>query len=115
MFQGIGIDITTIARFKNQKNKKMFLKNFLNDHEIVRTDISCDKDRSHAVMFAVKEAVMKASKNGLSSGVDFRDIILNKDLTITLRGIIGKLNKNKTKILISKTSSEEYALGLALI
>lgn len=115
MIQGIGIDITNIARFKNQKNKKMFLENYLNDEEILQVDILNDKTHSCAVIFALKEAVMKAFKVGLNSGVNFRDIRINKDFTVNLRGIINKINKGKKEILISKTSSKKYALGLALI
>lgn len=115
MLHGIGIDIATIARFKNQKNKKSFLKNYLNNEEILLTTAANNKDSCCAVMFALKEAVMKAFGLGIGSGVNFRDIAVNKNFKIKLRGANKTINKNKKKILSSKTDSEKYALGLAIL
>jgi phosphopantetheine--protein transferase-like protein len=114
MLKGIGIDIATIARFKNPKNKKTFLKNFLTDREISRSDIFKNKSRYWATMFAIKEAVTKAFKIGFHAGSYLHDITINEDFNVDLCGIFSKIGKGKTKILISKTSSEKYALGLAL-
>ncbi|MGB3340092.1 MAG: 4'-phosphopantetheinyl transferase superfamily protein [bacterium] len=114
MLKGIGIDITTIARFKNPKNKKTFLKNFLNDREISQADILKNKSRYWATMFAIKEAVTKAFKIGFHAGSYLHDITINKNFNVDLCGILSKTSKRKTEILVSKTSSEKYALGLAL-
>jgi phosphopantetheine--protein transferase-like protein len=114
MVQGIGIDITTIKRFKNPRNQKTFVKNFLNDHEISRAGILKNKNRYWATMFALKEAVMKAFKIGFHAGTYLHDISIHKGLNVDLRGIFNKISKNKMQVLISETSSEKYALGLAL-
>jgi phosphopantetheine--protein transferase-like protein len=114
MLQGIGIDITPVARFKDPKIKETFLKNFLNNTEISRVNILKDKNRSWAIMFAIKEAVIKAFKIGFHHGTYLHDIMISENFDVDICGIYDKIKKGKTKILVSKTSSEKYALGMAL-
>ena len=114
MLQGIGIDLITIEQFKNLKNKKTFLKNFLNDHEISRAAILKNKNRYLAVLFALKEAVMKTFHIGLNTGSHWHDIKIHKDFKVNLVGIFKKINERRTQILVSKSSSKKYAVGLVL-
>lgn len=115
MIKGIGIDIITIKRFDTVKDKETFLKQFLNDEEILEANKTDNKNRYWATLFTIKEAIFKAFKIGLHFGSHWRDIRINKDLKINLAGYFGKISKNKTKVLVSKTCSRQYALSLALI
>jgi phosphopantetheine--protein transferase-like protein len=114
MLQGIGIDITPVARFKDPKIKETFLKNFLNNKELARVNILKNKSRHWAIMFAIKEAVIKALKIGFHHGTYLNDIMISENFDVDICGIYDRIKTSKTKILISKTSSEKYALGMAL-
>lgn len=115
MIKGIGIDIITIKRFNAVKDKERFLNQFLNDEEILEANKSDNKNRYWAALFTMKEAIFKAFKIGLHFGSHWRDISITKDLKVNLSGYLGKISKNKTKVLVSKTYSKQYALSLALI
>ena len=114
MIKGIGIDIIAIKRFNTVKNKERFLKQFLNDEEILEANKTDNKNRYWATLFTMKEAIFKALETGLYFGFHWRDIRINKDLKVKLAGYLGKISKNKTKVLVSKTCSKQYALSLAL-
>lgn len=115
MLQGIGIDITPIKRFRNLKNRKAFLRNFLSDRELAGAVSINNTNRYLATLFALKEAVMKALHMGLKNGSNWHDIRIHKDFKVALIGSFKKIRDQRTRILVTKSSSEKYAVGLALI
>lgn len=115
MLKGIGVDITRIKRYSNVKNKDRFLKQFLNDEEISEANKTNNKNRYPMALFAIKEAIFKALKIGLFFGFYWHDISIKKNLKVNLSGYFGKMIKSKTRILVSKTCSKQYALSLTLI
>ncbi|MGB3478761.1 MAG: 4'-phosphopantetheinyl transferase superfamily protein [bacterium] len=114
MIKGIGIDIITIKRFNTVKDKERFLKQFLNDEEILEANKTDNKNRYWATFFTMKEAIFKAFKTGLHFGSHWCDIRINRDFKVYLSGYLGKISKNKTKVLVSNICSKQYALSLAL-
>ncbi len=115
MLKGIGVDITRIRRYNNVKSKDRFLKQFLNDEEISKANRTNNKNRYPMTLFAIKEAIFKAFKIGLYFGSYWHDISIKKDFKVNLSGYFRKMIRSRTRILVSKTCSKQYALSLALI
>ncbi|NQZ66213.1 MAG: 4'-phosphopantetheinyl transferase superfamily protein [Mycoplasmatales bacterium] len=89
----IGIDITTISRFKN-KNKQ-FVEKILHSNEIVEYEKSSNKSKFLATRWAIKEAIYKAD---------------NKNHAFHNINIIKTDNIYKFKNFIISTSSEKDIL-----
>ncbi|MCR8613132.1 MAG: 4'-phosphopantetheinyl transferase superfamily protein [Mycoplasma sp.] len=69
----IGVDITTISRFKNKGSS--FIKKVLSEEEILEYNVSKNKPRFLAVHWSIKEAIFKVD-NKYSN---FKDINIIKE------------------------------------
>jgi phosphopantetheine--protein transferase-like protein len=114
MLQGIGIDITALQRFSNTGHREALLENMFDKEEIHAGHSKKEKIRYWAVLFAIKEAVMKAYKTGFHTGSHLHDIHINQDYEVEMRRCFKNSDKHKTRIITSKSSSDKYALGVAL-
>ncbi len=121
---GVGTDIVSVDRIKNSLKNKKFLMRVFNEKEISK----CEKIKScincFAKRFAAKEAFTKALGTGISSGINFNEIVvLNNKSGKPYFYLIGqtrkKLNKKfrgkKTKFLLSLSDEKKYAVAFVTI
>jgi holo-[acyl-carrier protein] synthase len=99
----IGIDITTISRFKN-KNKK-FLKRVLHSNELKEYLNLEEKNKYLAIRWAIKEALFKIDKNLF----DFSKIeIIKKNKIYTFKNyFISTSQENDLLIAVVKKDYNE--------
>ena len=109
MVSGIGVDIESIKRFKKSCSNKRFLNLIFTDLEIKYCKNKSNPYINFAGKFCAKEAVIKASKKGIS----MRDIeILNSESGKIRVLVNGKYKKN---MHISISHTKEYAVAFAVI
>ncbi len=121
---GIGTDITDINRIKKLLKNKKFLKRIYGIEEINVCNKRKNKANCFAKRFAAKEAFSKALGIGISSGLNFKEIII-KNLTsgkpkIKLIGrskiIFSKiLKKSKYNIFLSLSDEKSFAVATVII
>ena len=121
---GIGTDIVSIERIQNSLKNKNFLKRIFNKKEILKCKKIKNSTNCFANRFAAKEAFSKALGTGISSGVNFNEIvILNKKSGKPYINVIGqtkkilnkKFKKKKTKISLSLSDEKKYAVAFVTI
>ena len=120
---GIGTDIVSVDRIKKSlKNKNFFLRIFCKE-EVLKCDKLINSYNCYAKRFAAKEAFSKALDTGISSGINFNEIIVMNEKNgkpfIKLRGktmmIIKKKFKTKPKIALSLSDEKKYAVAFVTI
>ena len=121
---GIGTDIISIKRIKSSLKKKNFIKRIFNEQEVLKCKKITNYHNCYAKRFAAKEAFSKALGTGISSGINFNEIIiLNKKSGkpyIYLKGITKKkikrmFKQKKTKISLSLSDERDYAVAFVTI
>ena len=121
---GIGTDIVSVDRIKNSLKNKKFINRIFNKKEILKCKKITNSINCYAKRFAAKEAFSKALGTGISSGVNFNEIvILNKKSGKPYINIIGqtkkilnkKFKKKKTKISLSLSDEKKYAVAFVTI
>ncbi len=121
---GIGTDIVSVDRIKDSLKNKKFINRIFNEKEILKCKKTNNSINCYAKRFAAKEAFSKALGTGISSGVNFNEIIiLNKKSGKPYISIIGKtkkvlnkkLKKKKSKISLSLSDEKKYAVAFVTI
>ena len=121
---GIGTDIVSIERIQNSLKNKNFLKRIFNKKEILKCKKIKNSTNCFAKRFAAKEAFSKALGTGISNGINFNEIIiLNKKSGKPYINVIGqtkkilkkKLKKKKSKISLSLSDENKYAVAFVTI
>jgi holo-[acyl-carrier protein] synthase len=121
---GIGTDIVSVDRIKKSLKNKRFLDRIFNKKEITKCKRSINNFNCYAKRFAAKEAFSKALGTGISSGINFNEIIiLNKKSGkpyIALEGETKKMlkkliRKKNTKIYLSISDEKKYAVAFVTI
>ena len=121
---GIGTDIANINRFKKTLKNKKFINRVFNIVEIKKCNSNINKNNCYAKRFAAKEAFSKAIGTGISSGINFKEIIVYNIKTgkpkIKLLGntkkIVNKIiNKKKFNIYISLSDDKPFAIATVMI
>ena len=121
---GIGTDIVSVDRIKKSLKNKNFLKRVFNEKEILKCKKINNSINCYAKRFAAKEAFSKALGTGISSGINFNEIIiLNKKSGKPYISIIGstkkvlnkKLKRKKSKISLSLSDEKKYAVAFVTI
>ena len=120
---GIGTDIVSIDRIKKLLKKKSILQRLFCKEEISKCNKQINPNNCYAKRFAAKEAFSKALGTGISSGINFNEIIVMNEKNgkpfIELRGntmqIIKKKFKKKPKIALSLSDEKKYALAFVTI
>ena len=122
---GIGLDIVNIHRIKKAIIKnKLFKEKIFSYNEIFFCEKKKDKYSCFAKRFAAKEAFSKALGTGISKGINFKDIEVNKDkmgkpffiIKDKSLNIVNKiLKKKKFIVFLSITDDKPYALASVTI
>ena len=121
---GIGTDIVSVDRIKGSLKNKKFINRIFNEKEILKCKKINNSINCYAKRFAAKEAFSKALGTGISSGINFNEIIiLNKKSGKPYISIIGKtkkvlnkkLKKKKSKISLSLSDEKKYAVAFVTI
>ena len=122
---GIGLDIVNIHRIKKAIIKnKLFKEKIFSYNEIFFCEKKKDKYSCFAKRFAAKEAFSKALGTGISKGINFKDIEVNKDkmgkpffiIKDKSLNIVNKiLKKKKFIVCLSITDDKPYALASVTI
>ena len=122
MIFGTGIDIIEVDRIKNsiQKYSDRFKKKIFTQKEIDYCHSQADPAKHFAARFTVKEAVLKCFGTGMTGGILWKDIEVDKlnsgQPFLSLHGNGKKLfNKlNLKQIHISITHDKTYAAAHAI-
>ena len=121
---GIGTDIVNVDRIKKSLKNKNFIYRIFNNKEILKCKKISNSINCYAKRFAAKEAFSKALGTGISSGINFNEIvILNKKSGKPHISIIGqtkkiinkKFKRKKFKISLSLSDEEKYAVAFVTI
>ena len=122
MIVGTGIDIIEIDRIKNsiQKYSDRFKKKIFTQKEIDYCDSQAEPAKHFAARFSVKEAVLKCFGTGMSGGILWKDIEVDKlESGQPILNLYGKGEKifdqlNLKHIHISITHDKIYAVAHAI-
>ena len=120
---GIGTDIVSIIRIKKLITNKIFLKRLFGKEEVIRCSKLINPHNCFAKRFAAKEAFSKALGTGISSGINFNEIIVQNEKNgkpfIRLKGEtkkkIDKKLKKKAKFFLSLSDEQKYAVAFVTI
>ena len=121
---GIGTDIVSVDRIKNSLKNNNFLMRVFNEKEIIKCKKIKNSINCYAKRFAAKEAFSKALGTGISSGINFNEIVvLNKKSGKPYISFVGKtkkiLNKKfqgkKSKVSLSLSDEKKYAVAFVTI
>ena len=122
MIFGTGIDIIEVDRIKNsiQKYSDRFEKKIFTQKEIVYCHSQADPAKHFAARFTVKEAVLKCFGTGMTGGILWKDIEVDKlnsgQPVLNLYGNGKELfnQLNLKHIHISITHDKTYAVAHAI-
>ena len=121
---GNGVDIVENKRINKLIDNKKFIKRVFTNKEIKFSKNIKNKTNYFAKRFAAKEAFSKALGTGISSGINFNEIlILNKKSGKPYISLIGqtkkifssKVKNKKTKIALSVSDEKKYAVAFVTI
>ena len=122
MIFGTGIDIIEINRIKNsiQKYSNRFEQKVFTQKEVDYCHSQADPAKHFAARFSVKEAVLKCFGTGITGGVLWKDIEVDKQKSgqpvLNLYGkgreLFGRLKLKR--IHISITHDKKYAIAHAI-
>ena len=120
---GIGSDIVDVDRIKKAFKNKNFKNKIFSLNEIKITEDKLNKFSSYAKKFAAKEAFSKALGTGISGGISFKEISINKnkkgkpyvELLGRSKSIIKLILKKKYKIFLSISDEKKYAIAMVVI
>jgi holo-[acyl-carrier protein] synthase len=121
MILGLGIDIIEIERI--QKSIENYGNRFLNKvftpEEINYCNSKFNKFQHFAARFAAKEAVYKALASGWQTGLRWKDIEIQNDVSgmpsINATGKLQSFLSNNTQLKISISHSKNYVTSVAVI
>jgi len=114
----IGVDIVYLPRFKRAfegTNKDKLLNRIFSDNELSQCSIKSEdsKIQSLAGRFAVKEAVIKASKGELNIS-DLKVIEVQQSSSGYLEVFIARENVTCAVYDVSMSHNGEYVIGIAI-
>ena len=116
MLKGSGIDILAMARLRNVKNKVELVSNILTLKERRRATGFFRRDAFHAVLFTIKEAILKSLGCGLKHGSLWHQIELDEGMLPSISRSLIRLAAEGPieKVHVSATCTKDYALSIAL-
>ena len=113
---GIGIDLIETDRFREEEDFPAFLRQILTEGELsAHAGVREDPARC-AVLFAAKEAVLKALDCGLERGARWHEVELTADFRVILSGGVRRLAEERSvrRILVSPSCAGGIAMALAI-
>lgn len=115
---GHGIDMTSVERIRVLAGEELTLKRVFTETELAEGFSVRDSFRRLAMIFASKEAVMKALGTGWAKGVGWKDIEVTgfsrRPLFVRLSGKAGEILGGR-RIMIDATSTRSVAVAIAVI
>ena len=120
MIAGIGIDIVDIARINALLNRhgSRFLQRILTAEEIASCMGRHDAASCIAGRFAAKEAAYKALSSGRSSGIAFKDIVVDTDGGAPRLNLAGKAFARASRMGICQSHvsiSHDHGCAVAVV
>ncbi|MBE0432852.1 4'-phosphopantetheinyl transferase superfamily protein [candidate division WOR-3 bacterium] len=117
MIQGLGIDLLAVRRFSALEDKEAFCRSVFTAAETGLVGRAPDRDRCAALLFALKEAALKALGCGLYFGSFWRNIDIGRDSSMRTGGAIEQMAAKKAvgKIHNSAACTGKHALCIVLL
>ena len=117
MITGIGTDIVGIDRFRNLNQRTDFLGQVFTLNEMQNAIGRPDQDTFFAILFAIKEAFLKALGCGLEEGSLWREIQIAPDWKPELSGHLGRLARERlvSNIHIAHSHSDNSAVAFVVL
>lgn len=117
MIRGIGIDIADIGRFRVSGDRRGLADQILTPGEIARMERRGADPSAIALLFAVKEALVKALGCGMTEGWRWRDAEVGADLSVTLTGRLADLAAERSvgDVRVSASVYGDHALAIVLL
>lgn len=120
---GLGVDLVSIPRMRTTIDRwqDRFVERVFTDTEIAYCRSRRDPAPHFAARFAAKEAGFKALGTGLSMGVHWRELEVQRERqeapTLVLSGRAREigLGKGGSRMLLSLTHEGEYAFAQAIL
>ena len=123
MIVGIGIDIIEVDRMQRsvQRFGESFLNRIFTERELKYCNKKSNRYQLFAVIFAAKEALLKAIGTGLRDGISWQEIEIINDKfgkpVIYSRGKCGRIIRKLcvSRILISLSYTDIYGVALVVL
>jgi len=117
MIAGIGVDLFETRRFTKFRTNPEFLSQIFSAPEIARIKKRPRPGYPPAVLFALKEAALKALGKGLAQGWLWRHVDIGPGLDIRLTKTIKRFRPRKNFKLIHAAAycGRRFALALTVI
>ena len=123
MIKGIGVDLARIPRMRQivERWNERFLRRVFTDGEIEYCRRRRDPIPHLAARFAAKEATLKALGTGLSMGVTWREMEVQRERGQAPRMVLSgrcraiALSKGAGQVLLSLTHDGDYAFAQAML
>lgn len=115
MIKGLGIDILAKDRVTRLKNREEFIRDVYTPGELSVLRRSSDHDL--AILFSIKEALLKALGCGLHYGYFWRDISVNVHSGLRISGRLAESAKKESigQFHFSAAQTKKYALSIVLL
>ena len=116
MITGIGIDIFEISRLATSSDPNSFLEQIMNESELANLDLENSFNDASA-RYTIKEAVLKALGCGLEKGYFWKNIEIEFNEKITLKGELKKIADDRSikNIHCSTTRRKQLSLSLTIM
>ena len=118
---GVGVDLVNLQEMQEtlQRSGDLFLTRVYCAEEIAQGQ-SCELPiHFFAGAFAIKEAVFKALKLSWQSGVDFREIKVNRgeagEPVVVLKGKVGEIAAKKKMACMDVSISYEKSMAIGFV
>ena len=117
MIRGLGIDLLAVERFSALDDKDAFSRNIFTPDERGRIEDSANRDRNAALLFTLKEAVLKALGCGLHYGSFWHDIEAGRDGSVKLKDRAGQraAARSVSTVHASTAATRGRALSVVLL
>lgn len=113
-----GIDMTSVERIRGIALEELTLKRVFTEAEIAEGFSVRDTYRRLAMVFASKEALMKALGTGWAKGVSWKDIEVTgfsgRSLSVRVSGMAGEILGGRS-VKLDATSTGTIAIAVAII
>jgi holo-[acyl-carrier protein] synthase len=117
MIRGIGVDVADIRRIRAAGDIPGLLAQVLTPREVERVTRRGVDVKHAALLFAAKEAFVKALGYGASEGWRWREIEVSDDLRIAVSGRMAEITAelSVSAIRLSTSSFNDHAVALVLL
>lgn len=117
MAKSIGFDVVSVGRIEAVVDDNEFLRQVFNEDEILKAPVGKQKVPYYALLFAVKEAMLKAIGCGLHRGSYWHDMEVMTFDEVNVSGVLLKMMESQyvSHVHLSCSHSEQYAVALVVL